>query len=245
MTHCVNHSQCPECAKKGKDRHGNNLAIYSDNSMYCFSCGYFMLPLSKQRFKNLSRQELPRILLPPDIMETLPERIIRTYLQQYGITNEDIKTHHIMWSNYYQRIYFPIFSSEGLIAYVGRYCGEDSSNPKWYTQGNLKNIIHIIGQSWPTTLVLTEDIISAIRVTHTNVKAMPIFGSYVSNLTWLRLKLIPNIDKIILWLDRDKKKESLIYAQQGRQLNLPVTIINTKEDPKALEEEEIKKLLDK
>lgn len=32
--------QCPSCAKQGRDRSGNNLAVYDDGSTYCFSCGY-------------------------------------------------------------------------------------------------------------------------------------------------------------------------------------------------------------
>jgi len=243
MNNCIDHIQCPKCASIGKDKHGDNLAVYSDNSMYCFSCGYYKLPLFKQRYKKSSQCELQRISLPPDIMDTIPERVKCTYLQQYGITDEDLKTHHVMWSNYYQRLYFPIFSPEGLIAYVGRYCGEDSSNPKWYTQGDLKNIIHILGKSGSSTLVLTEDIISAIKVSHLDVKTMPIFGSHISNLTWLRLKLLPNISNIIVWLDRDKRKESLIFAKHGRDYGIPVTCISTSEDPKALSENLIEKYL--
>lgn len=32
--------QCPSCAKDGRDRQGNNLAVYEDGSTYCFSCSY-------------------------------------------------------------------------------------------------------------------------------------------------------------------------------------------------------------
>jgi hypothetical protein len=242
MGHCIDHTQCPECVKIGKDRHGNNLAIYNDGSLYCFSCGYFKSKYKTTGYKTTTTQQ-KRITLPYDITDIIPNKALDTLLK-YNITENDIKQHHLMWSDHYQRIYFPIFSSAGLDAYLGRYCGDNPTEPKWYTKGNLKDILHIIGKSWSNTLVLTEDIISAIRVTHVGVRAMPIFGSYISALTWLRLRHISNTDKIILWLDKDKWKESVIYAEQGRQFNLPVKTVSTTEDPKALLEETIKKVLD-
>ena len=33
--------RCPKCAAAGKDKHNDNLAIYSDGHHYCFSCGYY------------------------------------------------------------------------------------------------------------------------------------------------------------------------------------------------------------
>jgi len=243
MGHCIDHTQCPECAKIGKDRHGNNLAVYSDGSLYCFACNYFQSKYKITRHKKSTCDAPKRLVLPTDITGVLP-KTSRNFLSRYNITDEDIKQHHIMWSDHYQRIYFPIFTNEGLSAFLGRYCGDNPTIPKWYTQGNLKDILHIIGKSWANTLVLTEDIISAIKVTHVGVKAMPIFGSYVSPLTWLRLRHVPNVYKIILWLDRDKWKESVTYTAIGRQYNLPVHTVNTVEDPKALPEETIQKVLD-
>ena len=37
---CVGKEQCPKCSEEGRDRHGDNLAIYDDGSKYCFSCSY-------------------------------------------------------------------------------------------------------------------------------------------------------------------------------------------------------------
>lgn len=37
---CVGKEQCPKCNEEGRDRHGDNLAIYDDGSKYCFSCGH-------------------------------------------------------------------------------------------------------------------------------------------------------------------------------------------------------------
>lgn len=34
---------CPQCRKIGRDRTGNNLAIYDDGHSYCFSCSFYAL----------------------------------------------------------------------------------------------------------------------------------------------------------------------------------------------------------
>jgi len=36
----IGHTQCPECAKKGKDKSQDNLILYDDGGKNCFSCGY-------------------------------------------------------------------------------------------------------------------------------------------------------------------------------------------------------------
>jgi twinkle protein len=37
----LSREQCPACASRGRDNSMDNLAIYDDGHVYCFSCGYF------------------------------------------------------------------------------------------------------------------------------------------------------------------------------------------------------------
>ena len=37
----IGKERCPACASIGRDRSGDNLAIYDDGGKYCFSCGYY------------------------------------------------------------------------------------------------------------------------------------------------------------------------------------------------------------
>jgi twinkle protein len=46
MGQVVKKQQCPECMDTGKD----NLAVYDDNSTYCFACGYTDSPTKKSSF---------------------------------------------------------------------------------------------------------------------------------------------------------------------------------------------------
>lgn len=36
----VRHEACSKCREEGRDRSGDNLAVYEDGSKHCFSCGY-------------------------------------------------------------------------------------------------------------------------------------------------------------------------------------------------------------
>lgn len=40
MAICVAHERCPSCAKRGRDKHSDNLGVYDDGSAFCYSCGY-------------------------------------------------------------------------------------------------------------------------------------------------------------------------------------------------------------
>ena len=41
MSVCTHHEPCPQCRGQGRDRKGDNLAVYDDGHKYCFSCGYW------------------------------------------------------------------------------------------------------------------------------------------------------------------------------------------------------------
>ena len=36
----IKHVPCPKCREQGKDRSGDNLAMYPDGGGFCFSCGF-------------------------------------------------------------------------------------------------------------------------------------------------------------------------------------------------------------
>lgn len=51
---CVKHEQCPRCAENGNDNKGNNLAVYEDDSCYCFACGYTRLSEAEKEARGLN-----------------------------------------------------------------------------------------------------------------------------------------------------------------------------------------------
>jgi len=69
---------CPRCMESGRDNSKDNLAIYADNSSYCFSCGYTVL----------SDEEKERRGIGKFIWDALIEE---SYMAKEVITEEQIR----------------------------------------------------------------------------------------------------------------------------------------------------------
>jgi hypothetical protein len=237
MSHCIGHTQCPECVKLGKDNGRDNLALYSDGGCYCFSCGFSESSAGLQKLKQRTPTVTKGISLPSDVSEYLPARAW-DYLGQYSLTKQDCVANTILWSDFYSRLVFPYFDSTGLLAWQGRYLGDDPDKAKWFSQGNLNAFYHIVGNTKSRTVVLVEDIVSAIKVGQCgNVAASPLFGSHVSTKRILYLKHF--YDTILVWLDMDKAKESVKFSKTARDFGVMSRSIITEKDPKLYSTQEI------
>ena len=180
------------------------------------------------------------ITLPSDVDEQLPPRA-RQWLSNYALTQQDITNNTLLWSEYYQRLIFPYLSPDGLLGWQGRYLGS-GEKAKWFSQGDLKNVIHVVGNKLAKVVVLTEDIISAIKVAHNpHVCAMPLFGSHVSMSRMLQLK--KKYGTIFIWLDKDVQTKAVKYAANGRVLGMDVRNIITDNDPKSYTDSQIEEIL--
>jgi hypothetical protein len=237
LSYFSHHSRCPKCERLGNDRTGNNLANYSDGSSYCFSCGYFK---TSSGISRNSRTTSKTINFPNDATNNYPIQI-KEYLDKYNLTPEICTKHLIMWSPYWERLCFPFFDDTGLIGWQGR--SFNPNKPKWYSQGDLKSIIHILGIKSTSYLILVEDIVSSIVLaSQTTEKSMTLFGSHLALNKLQNLRTL-GYDKFILWLDKDKEKESFKYSYKARQLGYDCVSLVTDKDPKDYDKETLKKYL--
>ena len=148
----------------------------------------------------------------------------------------------IMWSEYYQRLIFPYFDKTGLVGWQGRYLGELPSKAKWFSQGDLKNINHVVGNPHSNVCIVVEDIVSAIKVGHNpHICAVPLFGSHISLTKALQLKKI--CSKLFVWLDKDVQCKAVKYAHTAQTIGLPAHNIITDKDPKSYSDTEISEIL--
>ena len=245
-THCTHHSQCPECARIGHDRDGNNLAVYSDGSCWCFRCGYLVSASGIKKLQGTVVRPTREIVLPRDVDENLPTKAW-SYLGNYELTPHDVLLNTILWSQDQQRLIFPYFDSTGLLGWQGRYLGDGSNGfapkAKWFGRGKLEQMLHLIGNRQGRSCILTEDTISAIKVAHNPyICASPILGSHISTNRLLRLKLL--FDTIYIWLDNDKQKEAVQFSRTAQLLGLNSSVIITDTDPKEHTDNQIKDILD-
>ena len=241
MSHCIRHEQCPECAKLGNDRNGDNLAIYADGSKYCFSCGFYRKASGVQSFRKAAPRTNKTIQLPFDSTDELPTHVLE-WLNKYSLTDVECKLNHLLWSEHWQRLIFPYFNEAlELVAWQGR-SFDPNSKAKWFSQGDLVDFIYLRGNTKAQTVVLTEDIISAIKVTRIgSVCASPLFGSHVSTKRLLRLKKFYGTIKV--WLDYDKHQYSQQVSNTARALGIDCQSIVTPKDPKEYNTKEISEWL--
>ena len=251
-SYLVRKEQCPECAKQGKDNSHDNLAVYSDGHSHCFSCGFTISNgvISRFRQRISSTRELDKqksgLYLPEDC-DTVYPSVALDWIEQYELTKTDLLNNNALWSESSQRLIFPVYGDSGLLAYQGRYFGPPSSGkpyPKWYGKGDLGSTFNILGRSSSSKLVLTEDIISAIKCSKFCL-AMPLYGSHVGVVRFKRLySLYGKTLTVSVYLDPDKRKEAVLEARRGTLVGLNTETIFSDKDPKEHTYEELKEILE-
>lgn len=242
----LSQERCPLCAKEGKDRAGNNLAVYSDGHSFCF--GGHGLVVSGNRLIQFKNKDLPEAdkddtTLPIDCDTTYPQFCLE-WVGKYELDRNDLLNNNVLWSELWKRLIFPVYGDEhrGLIAWQGRYFGDDPSKVKWYGRGDLKNTFHILGNS--NVLALVEDIVSAIKIEKAGFSAMPLFGCVVGVDRFRRLySRLSKQDKVVVWLDENKRPEAVKEARLGRLFGLNSTCVFSRRDPKDEDYESIKDIL--
>lgn len=220
----LHHTSCPNCGSK------DNLGVYTDHE-FCFGCGY--TKKYNQTYKPKVIVEPKTIDLPYDVEPFVPA-ITDTWLRKYELTNAELVYNRVLWSEFRQLLIFPYFGERNqLVGWQGRYFGKDPKHPKWFSKGNLNHIINLIDLSDNKEhgIIFVEDIISAIKVGR-QFAAVPLFGSFVSKINVIRLYKIYNINKYYIWLDYDKRKESMKYSVMINNLGFKSKSIITNKDPK-------------
>jgi hypothetical protein len=236
MSRILSRERCPECAKVGRDRSEDNLVVYDTGSMHCFSCGYHIgggIKGHRMAVNEPIDEFVSIVCVPGDSDTTIPAKALE-WLKQYGITFTDVVANSLLWSESGQLLVFPF---DG--AWQGRYFGEDEKKPKWFTKGNIDEIIHGFNlQSVESGVILVEDIVSAIRVGHSGYPCICLFGSHVSPRKTSQLLHLTN--RVIFWLDYDKRESATAQARKLLDYGIESDLIITRADPKCFSDEVIK-----
>lgn len=246
----VRREPCPYCRAGGGDKSGNNLTIYLDGHTHCYACGKHdhaqttledIRKLAEGRDKlNLqevadSQLEFPRDYTP--LNEALYAKEGIRWIKGYGITDDEIEKHHIGWSSDRNMLIFPVYDTAGsLVMWQGR---NFQTGQKYLTFGNKSDIMYLCGNSKSGTVVVTEDLVSAIKVGRV-FQAMPLWGASMT--VGLMQKLADRFDDMGVWLDRDKVRESVLIALRSSQY-LPTFVVSSTVDPKNYRDEVLAQLV--
>lgn len=235
MNYCLDHSPCPQCRKNGRDKSGNNLAVYSDGHSWCFSCGYSEkngLVNLKNRLSQSKESDKPKISLPSDLTKELPYNVLQ-WLGQYDVDQELFS-----WSPSLQRMIYQVYVENELVFWQGR--GFNANQSKYYSVGNPNKLLYFKGEK-KDTIVVVEDIISALVVSKVEC-AMPLWGSHIGP---DRVRMLSERFKHLrIWLDKDKAEYSLKTRLNASLYFDSVQSIITDKDPKYYTMNEIKRIFE-
>ncbi len=240
----VKTQRCPRCAKDGRDRKGNNLAIYNDGHSYCYGCGYYK---STTVTSNTMKKKLYKMALTSDIepdfsMENFTSKLPAAPLQwldSYGVTEQERIVNRICYDLDKDLLVFPVFDGDRLVVTNCRYFGSNPEYPKYITKGWKSGHFKLFPKD-NNVFILTEDFISALKVGRL-YNAIPLLGTSFPR--ELLFSLLGKCPRLRIWLDRDKAHSSISMAQKARQWIADCASIITEKDPKDYLIEQIKEFV--
>lgn len=234
----VARDQCPKCKEQGRDNSKDNLAIYADGHEWCYAGHGLIKPVKMEaHIEKLNTTITPTtnkapttIELPFDSSVNLPVEVVSRLLS-WGLTIDQMQKHKFMWSESKRRLIMPVYDGYGqLLMYQER--SWDIGERKYMTYGKSTDILHIIYPNITAeqkdTIILTEDLVSAIRVSEYK-PAMPLWGSDIPLQTIRRLA--SRFSTVGVWLDPDMKQKAVRDVLRISQY-VPCFFIESTMDPK-------------
>lgn len=216
---------------------------------HCHNCGF----RGFQRGGLLTPSETVRVLkqepqlettivkdvrLPNDFTTEIPPEGL-AWLYKYGITDEEIRAYGLGYSPSLQRLILPVYSEGDLVYWQGRSLNKDQK-PKYINVKQGGRDVYFSRNTESDWGCLVEDILSAIKVGRVT-SSIGLLGSYIPSI--LSRNLL-EFDRVYIWLDEDKWKDSVKYARKlSVLLGKRVTPIRTELDPKEYSTEGIREIL--
>lgn len=237
MAKFLRHEPCPSCGSK------DNLGRYDDGSAFCFGCHYTERgthsPFVKERDgKNETDTDGARF--PDDASTSLDRRAVEWFFS-FGITGDEAIRAGFRWSNSWEQLCIPLYDRDGHLCCIQakNFNDKRASKAKYYNVGDKNESFTIYGKEH-TTLVLVEDVLSALKIGR-QAAGMPLLGTSIprSKLAALR----PSYEELVVWLDADKWREARGIADASALLGFKTKTIFTEQDPKRYTDVEIKELL--
>lgn len=249
----VSRESCPKCQAMGNDSSGDNLAIYADGHAICYACRYYRDAdgVSKIRASHgFSDTPIKRDLhLPADADINYPSHALN-WVSKYELTKSDLMVNSVVYSDAgisfkgkpaTDLLIFPCWNKDELLAYQGRWFGTNNFGtdkvPKWITRGNTDKCYHFLCNGKPdsnirSVLIITEDIISAIKVSKLGVSSMPLWGNQFLGRIDMLLKLTRMSTTVLLWLDPNMYTKMIKESNVSRLKGLQTYSVLSTRDPK-------------
>ncbi len=179
---------------------------------FCHHCGMKGVLTGERSFIRRGGQNLlieNELHLPPDLTFKANEQPVEhiVWLHQHGITHKMQREYEIGWSNNWGRTILPVRQHKGgkLLAFQRRRVLRGDFGPKYLTTRleHIKNpVFKARGPHLGNTLILVEDILSAIKVNEAGFYSWALLGTYMTNSVAVDIA-DAKFDTVVIWLDDD------------------------------------------
>lgn len=241
MARFTRHEGCPKCGSK------DNLARYDDGSAWCFGCHYY----EKRDAGNFTPVGIGSSDDDRGIHQHLAAVLSRCsqkysdaavgYCSRFGISVPDLLKHGALWDPRTESLCFIYRDKEGVVCCIqGRSFSANRQASKYHNWGTTHDVIDINGNRGHT-IVITEDKLSAIKVARV-ADAFPALGTTFQIHKLVELKK-RGYQRVLVWLDYDKWRESREIVDKARWIGLSAGSIITEDDPKCYDERTIERHL--
>lgn len=181
--------------------------------------------------------------MPEDAsMEDIPIQGFN-WLRKAGIDEDLRKEYKIQYSPSAKRVLLPSYDTNGRLLYLQARAVFEGQTPKYVNQAAVKKPLFHSHQAVTSEVVLTEDILSAIKVGQV-FSAISLLGT--KPVDTLLPALMP-FDEVFVWLDPDDAgiNGSIKIAHYCSLLGKPVYRVQSDKDPKYYSKQEIKQFIER
>lgn len=168
----------------------------------------------------------------------------RVWLYKAGISNAEIAALGIYWNPRMSRVVIPVRNDSDMVVYWQART-LDNTNPKKYLNPRVDKRQLVARYGEGAVIVLTEDILSAYRVSRAGASGWCLLGTKITD--HIATLLIRSGKAVTVWLDPDRagQTNAVQILKQLRAYGIVARNVISSRDPKLLQREEIEWMLSK
>lgn len=246
------HDFCPFCKRLVKARGFIVWRISHGWRMYCHRCGASRVIKREgvaspstliSRVNGLLSAVKPKsrvVYLPEDFDTSYLPFTAKAWLRKYGITDDEIKRYRFGYSERMNRLIMPVFNGASsanddgeLVYWQGRRLSGNKDEPKYISmKSTAGSAFFNLAAKGATDVVVVEDVVSAVVLRRAGYNAIALLGSYIGDRVAGYLSTF-QYRSVVVWLDPDKRKESVKFARMLSGLGFSATcLVTPTKDPK-------------
>ena len=233
---------------------GNTLLVSHNAkgySCYCFSCGEQdfehkgVLSLTErkelQELNDQTKVRITSVELPEDCAKDFPLEA-RLWLYSAGITPHKAVEVGIRYSPSYKRVVLPVYNPQGDVTWYQMRAVFPGQTPKYHQPSAERDTVMYLShpQVATGTIVVTEDIVSAIRVG----EVTPAASLLGTKITTAQAAYLGQFDKVLVWLDNDRAGiQGAAKVRKALELLTETRNITSELDPKKYSSVQIEEII--